>query len=377
MNIRDRNQYRPRGGAQGKLKRLFLFVLIFLGLGLRANAGTLPFSASEAEKSTDEEEGLNRSVASSINSLGVFLYESGRLDEAEVQFREALRYSADDDRVRNNLAMVLLGQSRFEAIKELYPQAAADELSDLPLLTALAISHYATGEFEKAIPFFERLQVEKRTKPELEIMLAVALDLTGAETQSKEVLERVGTSAQVEAGYHVFKGDALRDQGQIQEAIVEYEQALTIESELPRVPYRLGVLYSDTHQYGEALQAFQKELAINPTNADAAYSIGAYYLIWGQDLTKARQFFQQSINLDSENISGYLGLMKVCLAEEDPGEALDLAEKAESLGLEHPELFYLKARAFRLKGEEELAEEALLRFEELKDSGIEQKGVTP
>ncbi|MGW8180275.1 MAG: tetratricopeptide repeat protein [bacterium] len=377
MKIGNLEQHTSWSSAHMQLERLFLVVFMFLGLGIQANAGPLPVSASEAEKRTDEEERLNRAVASSINSLGVFLYESGRLDEAEVQFREALRYSADDERTRNNLAMVLLGQSRFRAIIELYPEASADDISDLPLLTALAISHYATGEFEKAVPFFERLHDEKKTKPELEIMLAVALDLNGEETKSKEVLERVGTSAQVEAGYHVFKGDALRDRGQIQEAIVEYEQALIIESELPRVPYRLGVLYSDTHRYEDALRAFERELAINPTNVDAAYSIGAYYLIWGQDLTKARQFFRRSINLDSENISGYLGLMKVCLAEENPDEALELAKEAEGLGLEHPELFYLKARAFRLKGEEELAKEALLRFEELRDSNKEREGVKP
>ena len=362
MKIGSRKHIRPHSTAQATC---ILLMLVFLNLGFRAGASAIPSSLSETEESIAKEASLNRSVASAINALGVFLYENGRLDEAEVRFREALSYSADHAGARKNLAMIFLGQSRFKEIIDLYPNAAPDQVSDVPLLTALAISQYASGEYQKAVPYFERLYADEVTKPELEIMLAVALDLTGAAARSQEVLDRLDKSDQIEAGYHVFKGDALRDRGRVQEAIVEYERALAIRSTLPTVPYRLGVLYSDTHQYEEALQAFQKELEINPTNADAAYSVGAYYLIWGQDLAKAREFFQRSISSDAESIGGYLGLMKVALAEESPDKAIEVAQKAEDLGLEHPELYYLKARALRLKGEEERAEEALHRFEQL------------
>lgn len=371
MEIENLDQQVTKDGRAKAVSKALLLAMVMMALGLRTAAWSPPLSGPATENDVREEERLNRAVASAINTLGVFLFESGRLDEAETQFREALRYSADDARARNNLAMVLFSLSRFKEMLELYPEATADEVSDPPLLTALAVSFYATGAYEEAVPYFERLHDEQSTKPELEVMLAVALDLTGAKARSKEVLNRLGSSVQVEAGYHVFKGDALRDQGQVQEAIVEYEKALTLQDNLPNVPYRLGVLYSDLHQYEDALRAFQKELALNPANADASYSVGAYYLIWGQDLGKARQFFQQAINSDSKNISGYLGLMKVCLAEENPDCALDLARKAEEFGLEHPELFYLKARAFRLKGEDAQADEALHRFEELKSTALE------
>jgi hypothetical protein len=58
--------------------------------------------------------------------------------------------------------------------------------------------------------------------------------------------------------------------------------------------------------------------------------------------------------------------MKIYLDSGKSAEALQLAEKAQTLGLENDELHYLKSRAFNLQGKKHLAEKELQRFEELR-----------
>ncbi len=353
-------------GHAGNLTTPLLMFILWMGAGPPFTSWSCVGLCAESAKPAQEEERLRHSVASALNALGAFLYQSNRIGEAEARFREALQYAPDEMGVRKNLAMVLFGQSRFQEVRDLYPGSEAAEISDPSLLTALAISCYAVGDYEDAIPYFEELSARGNMKAELQLMSAVAYDLSGAAAKSKEVLGGLGNSPEVDAGYHVFKGDAVRDRGRVQEAIAEYERALAIRADLPAVPYRLGVLYSDTHQYEKSLQAFERELSINPTNSDAAYSIGAYYLIWGQDFEKAKEYFQKAVASNATNVGGYLGLMKVYLAWEKADDALSVCQEAENRKLAHPELYYLKARALRLKGELDLAEGALQRFEELK-----------
>ncbi len=116
----------------------------------------------------------------------------------------------------------------------------------------------------------------------------------------------------------------------------------------------------------KAVEAFERELRINPQSADAAYSLGAYYLNYGNDAAKAREYFETTARLNPNHLGAYLELIKIQLGLGKPAEALALADKAEALGSENDELHYLKSRAFNLQGKKELAEKELKKFEELR-----------
>ena len=145
-------------------------------------------------------------------------------------------------------------------------------------------------------------------------------------------------------------------------------KALALVPTLPEVNYRLGVLHSDLHAYDKALESFQRELRINPQSADAAYSLGAYYLNYGNDAAKAREYFETTARLNPGHLGAYLELIKIQLGLGKPAEALALAEKAEAVGNDNDELHYLKSRAFNLQGKKDLAEKELKKFQELRST---------
>ena len=106
-------------------------------------------------------------------------------------------------------------------------------------------------------------------------------------------------------------------------------------------------------------------MKVNPNSFDASYSLGAYYLNYGNDSGAAKTYFEKTLQLNPQHLGAYLGLMKIYLNGSQAAKALQLAEKAEELGRENEEFHYLKSRAFGLLGKKDLAEKELKIFEGL------------
>src|SRR5207247_2645135 len=190
-----------------------LTLTLFLSLLLSlclAHAGFAQQSTSASSASGSRESSLQQTAAAALNSLGVLYFERQELDKAMAAFQDALKYDPGNHNIRTNLAMIFYQRHQFEKVIE------------------------TLGSTSGQLPNDDRTQAQ----------------------------------------YHVILADAHRGQLHVKEAIGEYEKALALAPTLPEVHYRLGVLYGDLHLYGQAREAFERELRISPRSADAAYSLG-------------------------------------------------------------------------------------------------------
>jgi tetratricopeptide (TPR) repeat protein len=314
-----------------------------------------------------KEESLRQTAARTLNSLGVAYFEKQQFPKAIAAFEDALKYDPANQDMRTNLGMVYFQQGQFNKVVETLTETWRIRPTDQRVLTALAVAHFAEGRYSEAASFYEKLAPLVPNDPVLHITLVVACRLANRPDASK-LLQQLSQDAETQAQYHIILADAYRSRQRLTLAIEEYEKALTLVPTLPEVSYRLGVLHSDLHAYEKALEAFQREMRINPQSADAAYSLGAYYLNYGNDAVKARAYFETATHLNPTHLGAYLELMKIQLGLGKPSEALALAEKAEALGNENDELHYLKSRALNLQGKKDLAEKELRKFQELRSS---------
>jgi tetratricopeptide (TPR) repeat protein len=326
-----------------------------------------PAQQTSTSVQTSQEQGLRRTVSRALNSLGVFYHQKQQSAKAIEILEEALKYEPESADIRTNLAMMYLEQQQFQRVVEQLSPLPPPGDKDVRSVTALAVSYFALGKYDQAAVFYGKLSQLMPEDPILRLTLAVAYHLNGRQEESERVLKQLPTDQTTEAQYHVILGDAYRFRSRGLEAVAEYEKALSLAPGLPEVNYRLGVLQSELHDFEQAANAFRRELQINPDSADANYSMGAYYLSYGNDPQQAKKHFEKTLQLNPEHLGGYLGLMKIHLNQSNPAEALDLAKKAEQLGNENQEFHYLKSRAFNLLGKKELAEEELKVFEEIKE----------
>jgi tetratricopeptide (TPR) repeat protein len=310
-----------------------------------------------------QEERLRQIVAQNLTELGIHHYQKQNHRMATACFEDALKYQPGNETYRVNLAMGYLGSGRYERV--LSTLTSEPQLSQLDerARTALALSYFATGQYRQAIPHYEVLAQSKPEDGVLQLTLAAVCHLDGQTGKAEQILKRLPNEPAVQAHYHVILADAHRSRSNAAAAIKEYERALSIVPNTPGVNYRLGALYSDLNQVEKALKLFHKELEVNPRNADAYFSLGAYSLNFQNQLGVAREHFERSIQLNPQHLEAYLGLIKTALAQKNPAEALQLAERIQAEGQENGELHYLKSRALNLLGKRQQAESELKLYE--------------
>jgi len=341
-------------------------VLLTLGAFLWTSLTPLAQQSRPAVPSNKEQD-LRQTVSRALNSLGIFYFERQESAMAIETLETALRYDPEDAGIRVNLSMVYLEQKQFEKIIAALGFDPKFSQHDQRSLTAMAVSNFVLGKYDQAVFFYKKLSQLLPADHGLLLTLAVAHQLNGERQASQEILQKLPQDDRTRAQYHVVLGDAYRYRSKGLQAVGEYEKARSLAPDLPGVNYQLGVLQSELHDYNKAVEAFQRELTVDPNSADAHYSLGAYYLGFGNDPEQARQRFERTIQLKPTHLGGYLGLMKINMSRGRSEEALRLADQAAALASENEEFHYLKARALGLLGKKEEAEKEMKTFERMRE----------
>jgi tetratricopeptide (TPR) repeat protein len=330
---------------------------------------SLPLQAQQSRPAgaLNKEQDLRQAVSRALNSLGIFYYQKQESAKAIEILEEALKYDPEDTGIRVNLSMVYLEQKQFEKILATLGSDPKFSQHDQRSLTALAVSNFVLGKYDQAVFFYKKLNQLLPADQGLLLTLAVAHQLNGERQASLEILQKLPQDARTRAQYHVVLGDAYRYRSKGLQAVSEYEKARSLAPDLPGVNYQLGVLQSELHDYNKAVEAFQRELTLDPNSADAHYSLGAYYLGFGNDPEQARQHFERTIQSKPTHLGGYLGLMKTHISRGRSAEALRLADQAAALASGNEEFHYLKARALGLLGKKEEAEKEMKTFERVRE----------
>src|SRR5262249_15660763 len=96
-------------------------------------------------------------------------------------------------------------------------------------------------------------------------------------------------------------GNALKEQGQLDEAVVQYHLALALKVDFAEAHNNLGTAFHDQGRLAEGIAQYRRALAFNPAYAEAHGNLGKA-LMEGGDLTQALTSLLCSIETgESEN----------------------------------------------------------------------------
>jgi tetratricopeptide (TPR) repeat protein len=214
------------------------------------------------------------------NNLGAALSDLGRLDEAIIQFEQAVRLSPKYVLAQANLGIALVKRGRLdEAIPHL--QAALKFKPDYALaLGNLGLALSKKGRTDEAMPYF----VEAiRLKPDY-------------------------------AAAHRNLGLAFVAKGRLQEAIVQLQEAVRFAPEDAEARYNLGVALGSTGRVDEAINQYRQLLILQPGNADAHNNLGAMMGAKGL-LEEAIAQFQEAVKLMPGNLNAQNNLRAALAAK--------------------------------------------------------------
>jgi len=275
----------------------------------------------------------------------------------------------------------------------------------LPGMDALlALSQAEAGQYKDAQPGLERAYrgpgttAETRRQCALELLrlygslnqdrkaAELALELREKYPADAEILYNVGkvlgnsTWLTMQQLFHdqgstlwaqLAEAEAHESQGQSEAAVRSYRNVLTLDPHHANIHYRIGrtlmARWESSHAAEDLTQAadeFRQELALNPTNANAAYELAG--LRWkANDLAAAEMYYAQAVEDYPEFEDALVGLGGVELELEKSAQAVEHLKAATKLRPEDEVAWFRLSQAERRAGNPEGQKAALAEFQRL------------
>ena len=336
---------------------------------------------------------------------------AGRYEEAERAFEKLRELQPKTAEVHANLGAIYFQEKKFDKAVPALRQALKlnPHLAKLGTLLAIALSEL--GRYSEALPGLEKgfrassdSEVKRMCGLQLERSytglqrhskaMEIALELNRLYPEDPEVLYHTGrlfgnfafltmqTLAQVAPGSvwrHQAAAEAFESQGSYDLAVREYRTVVELGPGRPGVHFRLGRTLLKRSQQAhspedanDAAKEFERELELDPTNANAAYELGDMHRDAG-NFEEAGQRFEQALKYYPQFEEAHLGLAAVFIAEQKMEAALPHLQKAISLNPENEVSWYRLSQVQMALGNAEEKQKAFTEFQRLRNQKSSQQ----
>jgi tetratricopeptide (TPR) repeat protein len=227
------------------------------------------FAAIENLKKAAGKDRAGEVAFRSWSRLGALFIERRNYEQAVQWLEEALRLRPDDARNRYNLGVAYLHLGKDEKAREQFIRAEEQGRSDVAMLEKLGEAYTRMKDYERSEQIYEEILRKNR--------------------RNVRVLARLGE-------IHYEKGEYDR-------ALEFFRRITDIEpaTENARVAWiNIGNILDDMQRYNEAIEAYNKALAISPKDHMAHYNLGIAYEHAGKP-EKAVQSWQEASRLSKDD----------------------------------------------------------------------------
>lgn len=303
-------------------------------------------------------------IAGAHANLGVARYLQGNYPGAAESFREALALSPQMRNTELYLGLSLARAGHPEAALGSLSKGfwnASDDAWRLEGGMLLAELHAAREEEDKLVDIVREL---RRAYPENPDVLYIAYRMfSDLGARAIEDLVRLAPGS---ARLHQVTADLLATEQDYPRAVRQYREALEINPRLPGAnrSLALAILNSNPGETGqrEAEQALERELLVNPQDAESLYQLGEIAWRSGQE-EAALQRYRAALSARPRFVEGLTALGKALLAQGKADEAATHLEAAVEIHPDSEVARYRLAQAYRQLGR---GDEAVRQLEEFR-----------
>jgi tetratricopeptide (TPR) repeat protein len=338
--------------------------------------------------------------------------QAGRYQEAEQIFVKLQKSVPDVPEISANLGLIYFEEKNFALAIPALERALKLNPKLSRSATILAWSRVEVGLYDKALPELQsayRQAKDPETKRLCGLYLertytglgrdadavAVALDLNRLFPDDPEVLyqgerlfgnfaflsiQHLNKVAPDSLWKHLATAEAYESAGSNEFAIREYRAALALAPNRAGLHYRLGrTLLAQSRQSGsadstaEAAKEFQRELDVDPGNANAAYELAELHRQAGE-FDDARRFFEEALGRHPDFEEAQVGLASVLVTQQKPELALAHLQSAIKLNPDDDVAWYRLSQVERSLGNSEEQQKAFARFQLLRNQQKQSHG---
>jgi tetratricopeptide (TPR) repeat protein len=336
---------------------------------------------AEAQKAYEALRQLSPATAEVHARLGLIYFQEGKFSEAVPALREAIRLKPGLPKVSALLAMSLSELGRYEeALPEVTRAFAQSSDTVLRRMAGLHLQRIYTGlgRDQDAVDVSLRLSRLYPDDPEV-LYHSGRLFANFAYLQTM----RLATVAPDSVWLHQAAGEANESQGLHDAALREYRQVIEAAPRRPGIRFRVGRVYlaraggdDASADFAAARQAFEQELEIDPTSANAAYELGEMHRKAGE-LEEARARFEQALKHYPAFGQAQVGLARTLIALGRPADALPHLQAVVKADPDNEVAWYQLGQAHRALGHAAEQEKALAEFNRVRALVSRRGAVVP
>jgi tetratricopeptide (TPR) repeat protein len=212
---------------------------------------------------------------------------------------------------------------------------------------------------------------------------AIFLVFFGCTTHKSPSLEPAAPETK-DFDYYLTRGKVLIMEKDIENAVVQLKQAVSLNPSSQEAHNLLGIAYFQQKDYRMAEKEFKKTVNLDPSDAQAYNNLGGVYFMQRR-FNEAEQMYKKALSISSEVISAYyslgsllcaLGKIEESAAYISKGVELDpnflerneaIVANLSSLVFNSPEFYLIYAKVYASRGD---VDKTLEYFKKAKSAGF-------
>jgi tetratricopeptide (TPR) repeat protein len=278
------------------------------------------------------------------------LLNDGKTDEALALLTE---FAAKDPTALGLETM--LGKAYFQSKK--FPQAilhlkvaVQQNPEDLESIQLLALTFFASGDFQQALPLLEKLGPQlPKSNADGPYLLGICYIMTQRWDDARKTFAQMFSVSPDSGMAYLMLGKILIRQRLEDRAVPQIEKALQLDARLPMAHFLLGEIDLYKKDAQAAVSEFQKELAINPTVWLVYWRLGDAYVRL-ENYDAAERVLKEAVWLNEQSSGAFILLGQIALKRGESGLAVGFLERALRLDSQNYWVHYFLAKAYHNLG---------------------------
>jgi len=173
-----------------------------------------------------------------------------------------------------------------------------------------ALKYYQAGDFQKAGSICTELLSVEPDNVDANHLLAIVAAQAGNHRLAVQLCNAAIREDASQAIIYNTLGYSLRSLKQTDEAVIAYEEAITISPDYADAHNNLGNVFKDSGRIDEAFSCYKKALSIKPDYAEAHSNMGSLYNDLGQ-LDEAIDCYKKALSIRPEYGEAYMHLLRL------------------------------------------------------------------
>jgi tetratricopeptide (TPR) repeat protein len=293
--------------------------------------------------------------AESLREEGIAAFDRGQYSVALDKLQHAVAIDTHDTKARTFLALTQAARNDCAAALPVLSKTAQSQDGQLARLAGLAAvkCDEAGGRELDAMAILARLQ--ERFPFDADVLYAIAkLHMKAFNDATRSMYQRTPSSYRV----HELSAEIFEIQNRFDEAVEEYQKAIALNPSAPDLHFRLGrALLLRSHSAAaleQASQAFNSELKLNPEDAASEFQLGQIAGVQNKP-GEARAHFEKALVLSPSFPEAMVALGKLYAQTKQYDRAISLLKRAADLQPANESAHYALMMAYRDSGQMEKA----------------------